>query len=41
MTMKVRRVPVEDNSVYEAGGGVMGMSMIFLFGCFLLFAQAV
>ncbi|WP_182018339.1 amino acid permease [Vibrio diabolicus] len=41
MTMKVRRVPVEDDSIYEAGGGVMGMSMIFLFGCFLLFAQAV
>ena len=36
----MRRVR-EDNSVYEAGGGVMGMSMIFLFGCFLLLAQAV
>ncbi|MBR9872828.1 MAG: tyrosine transporter [Vibrionaceae bacterium] len=41
MTMKVRRVPVEDNSIYEAGGGAMGMSMMFLFGCFLLVAQAV
>ncbi|MDF5415636.1 aromatic amino acid transport family protein, partial [Vibrio parahaemolyticus] len=41
MTMKVRRVPVEDDNIYEAGGGAMGMSMIFLFGCFLLFAQAV
>jgi len=41
MTMKVRRIPVEDDNIYEVGGGVMGMSMIFLFGCFLLFAQAV
>ncbi len=41
MTMKVRRVPVEDNNIYEAGGGVAGMSMMFLFGCFLLVAQAV
>ncbi|MEH0735709.1 tyrosine transporter [Vibrio alginolyticus] len=41
MTMKVRRVPVKDDNIYEAGGGAMGMSMIFLFGCFLLFAQAV
>ncbi len=41
MTMKVRQVPVEDNNVYEAGGGVAGMSMMFLFGCFLLVAQAV
>lgn len=41
MTMKVRRVPVEDNTIYEAGGGVVGISMMFLFGCFLLVAQAV
>ncbi|PFG58085.1 tyrosine-specific transport protein [Vibrio sp. ES.051] len=41
MTMRVRRVPVGDDDIYEAGGGVIGMSMIFLFGCFLLFAQAV
>ncbi len=41
MTMKVRRIPIEDNNIYEAGGGVMGMSMMFLFGCFLLVAQAV
>ncbi|WP_423840625.1 tyrosine transporter [Vibrio mytili] len=41
MTMKVRRVSVEDDTIYEAGGGTMGMSMMFLFGCFLLLAQAV
>ncbi|MDF2155118.1 aromatic amino acid transport family protein [Vibrio sp. CAU 1672] len=41
MTLKVRRQPAFDADVYEAGGGVMGMSLIFLFGCFLLFAQAV
>ncbi len=41
MTMKVRRVPVEDNNIYEAGGGIMGISMMFLFGCFLLVSQIV
>ncbi|KJY83983.1 tyrosine transporter [Vibrio galatheae] len=41
MTLKVRREPVVDNGVYQAGGGTMGVSMIFLFGCFLLYAQVV
>ncbi|MGR5530449.1 amino acid permease [Vibrio alfacsensis] len=41
MTMKVRRMPAASSDVYEAGGGIVGMSMIFLFGCFLLVAQAV
>ncbi len=41
MTMKLRLIPLEDNDIYEAGGGAVGMSMMVLFGCFLLVAQVV
>lgn len=43
MTIKVRRFPVDMDgaNLYEARGGTIGISMIFLFGCFLLFAQAI
>lgn len=41
MTLKVRKLEFDLTQVYQAGGGSIAMGTIFLFGCFLLFAQVI